>query len=309
MAKRFLISIGLILFCLACQPKEKWQTTTLFYFDTICQINLHCSPQQFSSGIKRVKETFDEIEKNFSPGKKNYSSPLVQELLEKAYDVYQASEGTFDITIGPLSRLWGFQDKNYRIPEQEEIKNILKKIGLNKVIREKEKILLPPWTEFDWGGIAKGFGVDLAYQELRKLGIQNGFINAGGDIFCWGKNPDNRAWNIGIKHPRKRGFLGVVSVSNLGIATSGDYQKFFEKHGVRYHHILNPFTGYPASGKQSVTVIGPETVYCDALSTAIFVSSQPEDIIRKYPQYGAIIVDSNGKILMIGKLYSFSKLD
>ena len=99
---------------------------------------------------------------------------------------------------------------------------------------------------------------------------------------------------------------GSRIVSNLGAANAGDYQRFFLQDGQRYHHIFNPKTGYPALGKQSVTVIGPETLLCDALSTAVFVSRAPEEILQKYPEYGAVIVDSEGNISLLGKDYTFS---
>ncbi len=305
LAKRLLFLIFLFPLLFSCQSKNKWHSTTLLYFDTLCEINLKCSPEKFSKAIETVKEVFSEIESTFSPNKQNFDSPLFKELLKKSYEVYKASNGAFDVTIGPLSKIWGFQDKKYRIPESKEIKEALKKVGFNKICKEKDKFFLPSWVNFDWGASAKGFGVDLAYKRLKELGIKNGFINAGGDIYCWGKNPKNDYWKIGIKHPRKQGFLGVIIVSNIGIATSGDYQRFFEVEGIRYHHILNPFTGYPVQNKQSVTVIGPKTVYCDALATALFVSSKEEKILKKFPQYGAIIVNSQGKISIIGKRYRF----
>jgi thiamine biosynthesis lipoprotein len=158
----------------------------------------------------------------------------------------------------------------------------------------------------DWGGIAKGLAVDRAAQAIQALGIARGFINAGGNLFCWGKNPDGGPWKIGVKHPRRDGFLGVLSISDVGAATSGDYQRYFESEGVRYHHIFDPKTGYSARGKQSVTVIGPEAVICDALSTALFVSPDPERILKKYPDYGAIIVDAEGNVSIAGKKYTFT---
>ncbi|MCP2519460.1 FAD:protein FMN transferase [SCandidatus Aminicenantes bacterium Aminicenantia_JdfR_composite] len=309
MVKRFSVFILLFLILISCKSNIKWHSTTLLYFDTLCEINLKCSPEEFSKSIEYIKEIFARIENTFSPEKQDFKSPLFKELLKKSYEVYIASDGAFDVTIGPLSEIWGFQNKKYRIPGPKEINEALKKVGFKKILKENAEFFYPSWIKFDWGGSAKGFGVDLAYKKLKELGIKNGFINAGGDIYCWGKNPENGLWRIGIKHPRKSGFIGVIVETNIGIATSGDYQRFFEVNGVRYHHILNPFTGYPARGKQSVTVIGPETVYCDALATALFVSSNEREILKKFPQYGAIIVDSEGKLSILGKRYRFYPID
>lgn len=286
---------------LNCSPKKGWQSTTLVYFDTVCEINLFCSPAEFASCQKEIQGVFSEIEVHFSPDSRDCSSPAVLNLYRKAVGVYKNTNGCFDITVGPLTRIWGFLDKSYRIPSRTELSGALTLIGMDEIYEKEGNLVLKPEMELDWGAIAKGFGIDLAYQSLESMGIKRGFINAGGDIFCWGKNPDNEAWKIGIKHPRTRGYLGILSLSTGAAATTGDYQRFFKVDGVRYHHIFNPTTGYPVQGKQSVTVIGPETSLCDALSTALFVCEFPDDILKSYPEYGAIIVDSKGEATLYGK--------
>jgi len=173
---------------------------------------------------------------------------------------------------------------------------------MDKIRLEANKIVLQPGMKLDWGGIAKGWAVDRAVRALRDMGISRGFINAGGDLFCWGANLDNKDWRVGIQHPRQKGYLGILSISNLGAATSGDYQRCFEREGIRYHHIFDPTSGNPARRRQSVTVIGPATMLCDALSTALFVSPEPEAILKRYPEYGAIIVNSRGEVATMGKL-------
>jgi thiamine biosynthesis lipoprotein len=179
---------------------------------------------------------------------------------------------------------------------------------MEKVTVDGGSLHLVAGMALDWGGIAKGYGVDLAAKALLDRGVKNGFINAGGDLYCWGTNPEGRPWRIGIKSPRGEGFFGVLNISGVGAATSGDYQRYFEESGVRYHHIFDPKTGYPARGKQSVTVVGPEATVCDALSTAVFVCPKPEEILTKFPDYGAIIVDENGKFCLVGKTYGVSFL-
>jgi thiamine biosynthesis lipoprotein len=179
---------------------------------------------------------------------------------------------------------------------------------MGKIRLAENALILEPGMKLDWGGIAKGWGVDLAARAAATLGIKGGFINAGGDLYCWGANPDHQDWRVGIKNPRQRGYVGVLLVTDTGVATSGDYQRYFEQGGRRYHHIFDPNTGYPSQGKMSVTVIGPETALCDALSTALFVSSDPETIIRKYPDYGAILLDELGRLLSIGKSFPFDRL-
>jgi len=298
-----------LLLVVNCHSTKKWHTSTLLVFDTVCEIKIFCSPSKFISAMKETKRIFSNIEDCFSPDSEDHSSLIVLDLFRRSSEVYQNSNGYFDITVGPLSRLWGFLDKSHSVPDPQKIQSALKHIGLEKIKIKNDTLILPPGMKLDWGAIAKGFGIDLASQALIEMGITKGFINAGGDLYCWGKNPDFLPWNIGIKHPRKSGFLGVMSISHLGAATTGDYQRYFMANNVRYHHVFDPRTGYPAQGKQSVTVIGPETLLCDALSTALFVSQQPEGILKKYPNYGAIIVDSDGSLYSLGKAYPFHLIE
>jgi len=234
---------------------------------------------------------------------------MVMGLYRRAFQVFTDSGGCFDITVAPLSRLWGFLSKSYVVPAHEQIQSTLERIGMEKIKEENGTLLLLPGMKLDWGAIAKGFAIDLASQSLIESGISRGFINAGGDLYCWGQNPDSQDWNIGIKHPRQSGFLGIISISELGAATTGDYQRYFIRDGIRYHHVFDPRTGYPADGKQSVTVCGPETLLCDALSTALFVSQQPVRIMEQYPDYGAIILDSEGNLSFLGKAFPFRAVE
>jgi thiamine biosynthesis lipoprotein len=289
----------------ACGPSEKWHTSTVVYFDTICEIKVFAAPAQFQSAKKEVRRIFSEIEILFSPGAEDYTSPQVVHLFQKALMIHHNSGGDFDISVAPLAELWGFPDRSFRIPSPDEVRQILTHVGMTKIDLEKNKIVIPAGMKLDWGGIAKGYAVDRTAESLRSMGITRGFINSGGDLYCWGTNPDNHSWQIGIKHPRSDGFSGVLSLSDIGMATTGDYQRYFVENGIRYHHVFNPHTGFPSRGKQSVTVIGPETTLCDALATALFVSSHPETVLNQYPDYGAIIIEDNGRWVQCGKDYSF----
>jgi len=302
MNKRLYLCILPLLFYLyGCNISATWQKTTLLYFDTLCEVNLFCPPSAFKAALKETKKTFSLIEEKFSPGVSNYTSPLVLALFKTAAEVNINSSGSFDITVAPLSQLWGFKSGAYKVPSSEEILSALKRIGMKKVCINKGSLILTVGMELDWGGIAKGYGVDLAAQKIKDLGISRGFINAGGDLCCWGENPEGKPWQVGIKHPREVGFVEIIPISDKSAATTGDYQRYFIKKGIRYHHVFNPHTGYPSQGKQSVTVIGPETCLCDALSTALFVSKTPEKILKKYPEYRAILIDLKGEISTLGK--------
>ena len=293
-----LISVCLLY---GCSGQMKWHTATLLYFDTVCEITIFCNPKIQNSALKEVEGTFQEIEKLFSPASAELDSPLVISLFRRAQEIYNASGGGFDITVAPLSHTWGFENKDYRLPSPGEINQALGLVGMNRVTVTDEGIILAPGMRLDWGGIAKGYGIDLASRALIERGILRGFVNAGGDLYCWGKNPEGRDWRVGIIHPRKQGIIKVLALSETAAATTGDYQRFFLEDGVRYHHVFDPRSGYPAAGKQSVTVVGPEALLCDALSTALFVQGAPDRILELYPDYGAIIVDFEGKISYHGK--------
>lgn len=292
--------------CLAdCTPKETWHTSTLLFFDTVCEIKVFCSSSRLTSSQKGVAEVFTDIEEHFSPGSTDYSSDIVLSLFLKAKDVYTASEGKFDLSVGVFSQIWGFRGHSYRVPTPEELAMAKRSIGMEKIQIQGESLILPPGMQLDWGAIAKGYGIDLASSTLRKKGILKGFVNAGGDLYCWGTNPDGLSWRIGIKHPRKPGFLGVIHLTDMAAATTGDYQRYFIEKGTRYHHVFDPHSGFPARGKQSVTVIGPETTICDALSTALFVSPCPQPILDRYSDYSAILIDGKGKVTVLGKPLNF----
>jgi len=305
LARKFLSFCLLISFIITlnCSPKRKWQTSTFIYFDTVCQLKVLCPPADFNLYRRQVRSIFSEIEAHFSPGVNDLTSPLVLKLFSEAFKIYKDSKGDFDISVGPLSKAWGFLDNTYRVPSKNEISRILPLIGMDKIKKEKTKLILKDKMKLDWGAIAKGYGLDLAATSLQEKGIKRGFINAGGDLFCWGKNPENSSWKIGVKHPRKKGYLAILAIKDLAAATTGDYQRYFEINGQRYHHVFNPHTGYPAKGKQSVTVIGPQASTCDALATALFISRKPEIIINKYPDFGAFIVYSNGKTSLLGRSF------
>lgn len=302
----FVLFLPLIIqFNIACKSKPKWREISLLFFDTICDLKIYGEKDQTDLAIAKVREIFTKTEDLFSPQAQNYQSPEIRELFHLAKKIYRDSNGAFDLTVGILAELWGFRTKSYRLPTTEEIVRALAFVGMDKIKETENSLIIPEGFRLDWGGIAKGWGVDQAFSALWKLGIKRGFINAGGDLICWGQNPHNRPWRIGLKHPRRSGFLGVLEISNLAVATSGDYQRYFEINGQRYHHIFNPQTGHPARGKQSVTVIGPQTTLCDALATALFIVTDPEILLAKYPEYGAIIVNEDGSLSFAGKKFPF----
>ena len=216
-------------------------------------------------------------------------------LLIRALKVSEKSNGAFDITVLPLIQYWRSYFKSEKIPDSLELKRQLKLVDYRKIKIQNDSVYLPDSVKIDLGGIAVGYSIDRAVEILKREGIKTGLIDAGGDIMGFG----NRKWKVGVKNPRGDGLLRTFSIQNQGIATSGDYEKFFMKDGIRYHHIMNPKTGYPAWGCASVTVIGPDAITADAYSTTIFVLGVKDGLALAGKMDGVeafIIADESGNL-------------
>ncbi len=231
-------------------------------------------------------------------------SPDTLEIINKALYVSENTEGAFDITVGPVVRLWDFQNKV--LPDEKAVKEKLKFVGYKNIIVDKEKsmvFLKTKGVQIDLGGIIKGYAADKAVEVLKKSGIKSGIVAIAGDIKTFGKRPDGGLWNVGIQNPRQKSdndeIIAAIGLSDAAISTSGDYQRFFIKDGRRYHHLLNPKTGYPAYGCQSVTIITKDAVFTDAFATGIFIFGPEKSMdVLKRLGFDGVIVDKDGKILV-----------
>lgn len=183
-------------------------------------------------------------------------------------------------------------------PEIEEVRETLNFVNFRnlKTHHGGRVSLRKMGMAIDLGGIAKGYAVDRAFELLKSLGYRNLVVNAGGDLRVGGSKPDG-PWSIGIQHPRDPGkIMARISVSDTAVATSGDYEKFFIHQGKRYHHILNPKTGFPAEGCQSVTILAKDATTADALATALFALGPEKGyaLCRRLEGVDCLIVDREG---------------
>jgi len=195
-------------------------------------------------------------------------------LLKASKKIFELSDGTFDPTVNPLVKLWNFTAEKPVVPSQSAITNLLPLINFNNVIideKNKSVHFSKNGMGIDLGAIAKGFIVDEVVDFLKKRDIKSALINAGGNIYAYGKKPDNSDWNVGLKDPRGDGIIATLPLRDCSIATSGDYERFFIVDEKRYHHILNPKTGYPVYETISMSVIAKDATTADGLSTATFV--------------------------------------
>ena len=187
-------------------------------------------------------------------------------LLDYADACYLQSDGLFDISSGVLRRVWNFSQP--RIPTREEINQVLMHIGWQKIAWHRPVLSLPAGMEIDFGGIGKEYAADRVASVCMEHGAQHGFVNLGGDIRVFGPHPDGSPWSIGIAHPRRDDrVLASIAIPSGAIATSGDYERYFEIDGKRYCHILHPQTGFPASDLRAVTVVAPLCTVAGSLCT------------------------------------------
>jgi thiamine biosynthesis lipoprotein len=188
-------------------------------------------------------------------------------LLDYADALFMASDGLFDITAGILRRAWDF--KNGRLPEQDELQALCEKIGWDKVERTEQRLRLPQaGMEIDFGGFGKEYAADRAAAVLQAHGVTHGYLNLGGDMRALGPKPDGQAWIMGIQDPRQAGkIVASIPLREGALATSGDYEKYFEVDGQRYCHILNPHSGLPARQWRSISVLAPLTSVAGSCTT------------------------------------------
>ncbi|MBN3038907.1 MAG: FAD:protein FMN transferase [Candidatus Omnitrophica bacterium] len=228
-------------------------------------------------------------------------------LLGQAKRFSQLTDGAFDITVEPLLELWGYcaRDKG-RIPPKKQIEETLNITGYKKIaISQEDNTVLLPHQDMSiaLGGIAKGYAVDKAIEILKGEGIKNALVNAGGDIYALGKRSKTRKWRVAVQHPRKAdAILTVLEVEDEAIATSGDYQRFFEVNGNRYSHIIDPKTGYPCENvPASVTILAKDCLSADTLATSIFVLGPQKglNLVEELNNTEALIVSAEKQELDI----------
>ncbi|PIZ12449.1 MAG: hypothetical protein COY53_10020 [Elusimicrobia bacterium CG_4_10_14_0_8_um_filter_37_32] len=306
----FFISLFLFIIPLsACAVKTTEQTKLLM--GTYVQIKVRNTGA--SNAKIAIDKSFDEIERisklmsRFSKDSEVYKinslspiqflkiNPELYSLIETSIKYSRLTDGAFDITIFPLVQLWQSAFKKNQIPDKNKVKNISSLVNYQNIILKNNTIAFKKENMgIDLGGIAKGYAVDCAINKLQECNIKEALVNAGGNIRVIGY----KSWQIGLKHPRSNEILSRIELKNKSTATSGDYERYFVKEGTRYHHILNPKTGYSADECISVTIIGDTGIICDILSTAVFVLGPEKgmQIIENTSGLDAIIIDRDGNI-------------
>ena len=227
----------------------------------------------------------------------------VLELTKRAIQYAQNSQGAFDISIVAMDKIWKFDGSMTVMPSEELIRNSVTKVGYQhiKIDSAASTIFLElPGMKIGFGSIGKGYAADRGREIMKNSGVSAGIVNASGDLSTWGNQPNGDSWKIGVNNPFKpHQMVQILQLNEMAVATSGSYEKYAEIHGKRYSHIINPVTGYPATGLTSVTIYGPSAEIANALSTSIMVLGVKEGrkLIRNFPAYRYIFITDKGKII------------
>lgn len=243
------------------------------------------------------------------------SEPVVKLIID-SQKFAKDTGGAFDFTIGPIVKLWGIGTDKARVPEKAEIDKALGYVDYKKVSVTQDIVRKGENQNLDLGGIAKGWIANRLVEKFKKENINSALIDLGGNIAVIGKSPEGRAWKLGLQHPYKpRGeYFAVVEATGTSVVTSGPYERFFERNGVRYHHIFDSKTGYPSnSNLSSVTIISEDSGQADALCTAFFVMGHKKSIeflaTHKDIQAVLVIKDSKKVLITAGLQKSFTLKD
>ena len=254
-------------------------------------------------GLWSVTDEDSEIyQANHSGGQPVTVSEETAEIISFALEMAQRTGGALDPTIYPVLTAWGFTTDSKQVPSQQQIAQLLEQVGYDRIRLNGTELTVPDGMELDLGAVGKGYTADLVTEILRRHGVTSALISLGGNIQAIGSRPDGSDWRLGIRAPWESGNLGVLTVSDAAVVTSGGYENYFDdEQGNIYWHILDPSTGYPAdSGLQSVTIVGREGKMCDALSTALFVmgAQSAEQYWRENGGFEMLLVTDSGEILI-----------
>ncbi len=222
-------------------------------------------------------------------------------IVQRSLQLSELTDGAFDISFAGAGKLWNWRDPDPKVPSPEVVREAQKNVGWKDIVVDvaaSTVFLRRPGMRIGLGGLAPGYAGDLAMEKIRALGIQDALVDMSGDVMLSGKK-DGDLWKVLIKHPRDEAqILAVLPVSNAAVSTSGDYERAFVKDGKRYGHIIDPRTGYPADGCQSVTITAPVLAFADGLATGVFVLGPDKGmaLVEALAGVEAIIVAADGKV-------------
>lgn len=286
-----ILCVTLALLLVSCAPNAAGQPlsrTVEGYLDTISTITLYDGQNRraldsaeacLADVDTRMSSHSDKSELSKLSGAQGAPvrvSADVYDLVRFSVQLAAQTDGAFDITVDPVAKLWGIGTESARVPQAEEIARALTCVDYRNIVigASPELSLHKPSISVDLGAIAKGYACDAVVGQLRADGVTRAVVDLGGNIFAMGTRDNGEPWRVGIRSPERDsgGLIGVVRVADRSVVTSATNERFMIEGETVYHHIFDPHTGYPAdNGLTSVTIVGPSSMHCDALSTACFV--------------------------------------
>ena len=237
-----------------------------------------------------------------------YESPFFYPVLKRSKEIYEKTEGAFDPTVGPLVNAWGFGPESGRTPDKATVDSLRQLVHFDSIYFDEVAVCkMMKGMKLDFSAIAKGYGVDVVAQYLMDQGIENLFVEIGGEIYCHGVNANGDLWRVGVNYPsldpkKQEMAQAIVSVHNRAIATSGNYRNFYVEDGVKYSHTIDPVTGYPVQHTLlSASVFAPDCMTADAYATAFMVLGYKKAILIDDREQDIdvylIYSDENGRLL------------
>ncbi|RZK81003.1 MAG: FAD:protein FMN transferase [Pedobacter sp.] len=227
----------------------------------------------------------------------------VFDLTVRALELSKITNGAFDISFAAMDRIWKFDGSMTVMPSADAIKKSVERVGYKNIILDSVNcsiFLKLKGMKIGFGALGEGYAADRSREIMLQKGIKAGIVNGSGDMSTWGRQPNGKDWSIGITNPFKANILiGTVPLKQGSVVTSGSYEKFVTFNGKRYSHIINPATGYPASGLTSVTVLGPSTERANGFSTSMMVLGKDAalNFIKKFPEYRYILITDEGQVI------------
>lgn len=300
------VTISILLLC-SCGQNSLCENT-FFAMDTVMDIKIYGDKNimsEISSCISDADRAFDRNNSDSEIFKLNISknleiSPETAALIQKAVAVSEDTDGAFDITIAPVMDLWGFYNQQYHVPDTVSLNSALACVSYKNIFFSGNTVSLSGGASLDLGGIAKGYLSDKLCDIIKSHNISSAIMSLGGNVYCVGSKPNGSKWTIGIRSPKNNAeLLCSVNVSDCAVVTSGTYERYFERDGQRYHHIIDPKTGLPVDNNlASVTVICKDGTRADALSTALFVMGIDKafEFQKKSHDFEAVFIKNDNSI-------------
>lgn len=224
-------------------------------------------------------------------------------LILRSKKISELTGGAFDISFASVTNIWKFDGTQNTLPPDSAIAVSVAKINFKNIMVDEENqtvFLKEKGMRIGFGAIGKGYAANMGRKKMLELGITDGIVNASGDLITWGKMENNSDWSIGIENPKEKDkVMGWLVISNMAVVTSGNYEKFFMYEGKKYSHIINPTTGWPATGSKSVTIICPDAEIADALATSVFILGPEKgvELIDKLKNTECLIITDTNELV------------